>query len=718
MRPSHQARIGTRLFQPAGECWRSCSRFRFSVLGLWLCFFCGMMNAAEPISFEFRIVPDGQNPFAREIWAEVLVPTGSTLSLPAFYCGKDRYAVRARAAVIGEYGLGKITETKGNQTITLPATLVGRGRVVVRELETRPPIGVSRTEPQQFVFPSGEKFVPVGANLAWPDKRNGRFYDKTFDAFAREGLNWSRVWMAHWSGLNLDWLPDDIGRSPRPGTLDLHVADRWDKIISEAEASGVYLQVVLQHHGQYSSKVNSNWNQNPWNVAKPGGFLVSPSEFFTSPEAQRFTMQKIRYMIARWGYSPTVMAWELFNEVHWSDALRENHNESGVAQWHAKMAAYIRSLDRYGHLITTSTESLHSAIYADMDYLQPHLYVPNPLAGVRLLDSEPAVVSRPVFYGEFGDDHQLLSAEEKKSGIAIVPPAWASLMGPGRYPAQPWLGQDLMATGRLHELGAVARFVAATRLGRRLDLKPFCPATECATRIPFVLAGGQRWKPSPDPEITVPLDGREPAEFAVVPMIFVSPDESKGNGFPSRATYHFDFPKPATLRLHIVDTGAASSSIRATVDGAVAAEASWAERPRNDTDNTSHPQPDILVPVSVGPHTVVVANTGSEGWFDLAKIDLGLEIPILAAVGQRSDRFLAVWLWHRTGVFSSKSTASAEGTLVLDDVSAGTWRVTWWDSLNGMPLAPVVINHPGGALRLSTPAISRHAAVVIERQDP
>jgi hypothetical protein len=688
------------------------------MLGVYFVFAWVALHAAEPATFEFKVPLSGQNSFAREIWAEVVLPSGKTLDLPAYYVGKDRYAVRARVEMKGEYRIGKISETTGDQRVPLAVDMVGRRRKDVREIEAQLAVGIGGVTRDQFVFPSGENFVPVGANLAWPDKRNGRFYGKAFNAFAREGLNWSRVWMAHWSGLNLDWLPEDMGRSPQLGTVDCRVADSWDKIMAEAESSGVYLQVVLQHHGQYSSKVNSNWNQNPWNAANPGGFLVSPAEFFTSPEAQRLTMQKIRYTVARWGYSPAVMAWELFNEVHWSDALREAHDENAVAQWHAKMAAYIRSIDRYGHLITTSTENLRSAIYAEMDYLQPHLYVPNPLAGVRLLAGEPAALRRPVFYGEFGDDHQLLSAEEKKSGIAIVPPVWASLMGPGRYPAQPWLGQDLMGTGRLQELGAVARFVAATGLGRRTDLKPFCPVTESATHMPFVLAGGQRWKSSPDPEITVPLDGREPAEFAVIPMIFVSPDESKSNGFPSRATYHFDFPRPVTMRLQIADTGAASSSIRVMVDGSVAAEAAWAERPKNESDTASYPQPDILVPVLAGPHTVVVANSGSAGWFDLTKIDLGLDIPVLAAVGQRSDRFMAIWLWHRLGVFSSKPTAPAKGTLVLDDVSVGTWRVTWWDSLKGMPLAPVVVEHQGGTLRLSTPAISRHAAVVIERQEP
>ena len=697
----------------------SCSGLFRAVLGVCFGFVCFLLHAAEPVSFEFKVTSDGQNPFTREISAEVNLPSGKTLNLPAFYAGKNRYAVRARAEMKGEYGLGKITETTGDQLVVLPLNVVGRRNKNVREIETRPAIGVDGSAPGQFVFATGERFVPVGANLAWADKRGVRFYDEAFGAFSRAGLNWSRVWMAHWGGLNLDWLTDEMGRSPLDGTLDLRVADRWDKLVTLAETKGIYLQIVLQHHGQYSSKVNPSWNENPWNAANPGGFLKTPAEFFTSPQAQRLTMQKYRTIVARWGYSPAVMAWELFNEVHWVDAMRgETRDEAAVARWHTKMAAYIRSLDRYGHLVTTSTEDLQSPIYADMDYFQPHLYAPNMLAGVRHLAAEPASLSHPIFYGEVGDDNMPLAEVEKKSGVAIVPPVWAGLMGQGQYPSQPWLGRELMETERLPELGAVARFVSATGLGRRSGLMSFSPVAECATRIPFTLVGGQLWKRSSSPEIIVPVDGREPIEFATIPRIFVSAPESKENGYPNRATYRFDFPKPVTLRLQIADTGAAAGAINVSVDGAVVVDMSWPERPKDETDKAPHPQPEILVPIAAGLHAVVVENSGATGWFDLARMDLDLETPILAAIGQRGDGFVAVWLWHRTGVFSIKPTLPAEGVLVLDDIPAGTWRVIWWDTLKGTPAVPVAIVHGGGPLRLSTPPVSRHAAVVLERQAP
>jgi hypothetical protein len=120
-------------------------------------------------------------------------------------------------------------------------------------------------------------------------------------------------------------------------------------------------------------------------------------------------------------------------------------------------------------------------------------------------------------------------------------------------------------------------------------------------------------------------------------------------------------------------------------------------------------------PVSAGHHDLVVENPGPLDWFDLTGIDLGFDVPVLAAAGRRDANFIALWVWHREGVFAVNAPPPATGTLLLDDVPAGKWRVTWWNSLTGVPAASVTIEHKGGVLKLPTPAIARHAAVVLER---
>ena len=76
-----------------------------------------------------------------------------------------------------------------------------------------------------------------------------------------------------------------------------------------------------------------------------------------------------------------------------------------------------------------------------------------------------------------------------------------------------------------------------------------------------------------------PLAGREPIEFAEVPQIMVGSPGSRANGFPDHAIYHFDFPRPVTLGIHVAGAGEGGAAIRVSVDGAVAIERSFPARP-------------------------------------------------------------------------------------------------------------------------------------------
>ena len=83
------------------------------------------------------------------------------------------------------------------------------------------------------------------------------------------GLNWSRIWANHWDGKNPFWVKGDQLK------FDESALDKWESIIKGAERGGIKFQFVLFHHGPWSSRVNSNWVENPMNK-KNGGFLDKP----------------------------------------------------------------------------------------------------------------------------------------------------------------------------------------------------------------------------------------------------------------------------------------------------------------------------------------------------------------------------------------------------------------------------------------------------------
>jgi hypothetical protein len=685
-------------------------RLRLPVLAL-LCLASLAVAGAKPIEFEFvapvtNLTP---NPFTRDIWVKVTTPSGKVLNVPAYYADGGLYAIHLRPEETGTYHFGAVAEsTRGKHTDDLVVSLVTPADIHNTARTRLPGILINPKEPRQFMRSDGIPYLPVGSNLAWATGSSGdrlAYYGQAFRDFSKANLNWMRVWMAHWDGLNLDWLPADMGPSPRPGFISEQVAENWDQILDDAEENGVYVQMVLQHHGQFTSFNDSNWAENPWNAANPGGFLKSPADFFTDPNAAVITLVKYRYIVARWGWSPAIVAWELFNEVHWTDAFRNGH-EADVAHWHNTMATYIRSIDVYGHLITTSTENLDSPIYDKMDYYQPHLYSANLVAGARIFNPPYSKLNRPAFYGEEGDDHEPLPDEVKKSGVDIMPPIWASIMGQGDQAAQPWDGWRLFEHKRLGELGAVYRFIAISKVSAEKWLQPFSAVVQSPQQVPLKIVAGEYWQHRAPVDMDYPVDGAEPIDAGNVAATLVGTTASITEGYPYRAVYHLKMPAASTMTVRLDSAAPAGGSLHVSVDDALVASHQWAA-------SKSAPDPSELeFQVGAGPHTLVLENTGPD-WIGVSEVDLGLQVPVLGLIGRRNDRFIEAWVWNRSNLYALNPAAPVAGTVVLDDVPAGSWKVTWWDTTKGAPSGSETVVHPGGQLRLPTPPISRHAAFVL-----
>ncbi|HEX3729325.1 MAG TPA: hypothetical protein VHV47_05945, partial [Opitutaceae bacterium] len=230
----------------------------------------GLRAASGPVEFRFEAPPNPAlaNPYARALWGEVTLPSGRRRLLPAFASGEGWFGIRARPEEQGRYTLGEVTEEDGaGRRVRLAVRVLAGRQLDYRGGPALPAIQIDSADRHRFRRSDGSGFVPVGSNLAWATDHTLGYHLRAIQDFAAAGMNWMRVWMAHWNGLNLDWLSAEFGRSPPPGTLDEGVARRWDALLEAAEANGVYLQVVLQHHGQYTTYNDSNWAINPWNAA-------------------------------------------------------------------------------------------------------------------------------------------------------------------------------------------------------------------------------------------------------------------------------------------------------------------------------------------------------------------------------------------------------------------------------------------------------------------
>lgn len=656
------------------------------------------------IEFRFVLPACGTNPFAREIDAFVSLPGERKLRLPAFSLdGRDLWAVRVRVDREGEYRMLGLEELgKGGPK---ELTLVPEGASSARGTPQAPRgfVRVSGDDPRRFVFDDGTPYTPLGVNHAWVFDGD---YETPFAEFERQGLTWSRLWMVHWGNTNLEWVDTKHGHSPTPGTYDLGVARFWDAIVASAERHGIYFQLVFQHHGQYSTEVNPSWADNPWNAAN-GGFLKTPTEFFTSPEARRLTRQKLRYSVARWGYSTSIMAWELFNEVMFTDAYRLDRDLKSVADWHDEMAAFLRKTDPYRHLVTTSLDDLDSPVYEAMDYLQPHVYALDMVSAMRRIPGSEKF-SKPVFYGEQGDD-RVGSKEEKEAATTLDYATWASLAGATVQPAQQWDGARLLATGRIAALGSAARFAAFTRLFERRDFVSLEPSVASDDRVPASYRAAFFWDRRKPVQVRVTETGIASESLADIPYFLVGTERQKNEGHADRIDYLFDRTKETRAVLRFDDCGPKGARVETLLDGELAAAHVW--KPRAASDPAVPAELSISVPP--GPHKLCVVNRGEDS-VKLASLDLDYTFPALSAFGKRNDSFAVLFVWNRLGVHGLGG-GFASGKIALAGMPEGRWKLTWWEVAKGAPGRTETLDTDKGILQFETPPIDRYGMAALER---
>ena len=606
-------------------------------------------------------------------------PDGKSIRLPAFFDGDQTWRVRCTPDVPGRYQLRAITlNGQPVQAVATPAEFVVTGD------PTHGFVRVDPRHPMRFAFDNGGPYYPLGHDLAW---RNGRGPDlpESLAKMGDNGLNWARIWMCHWGGTNLDWVTD---KKIEPGMIDLGVVRRWDRIIAAAEKAGVHVQMTLQHHGQYSSRVNPNWGENPWNKAN-GGWLEKPGDFFTDARAIALTQAKYRYIISRWGCSPAIFAWELFNEVEWVDPMLDKHPDTVVA-WHERMAAFIREQDPYHHLVTTSSTLSPMKLWRSMDYYQPHSYPPDVVSAIAGIDA--LKLDKPFFIGEIGP-----GGDRSDHAQVLHRALWASLVSEASGAAQYWYWDVIQDKDLYPEFRAATAFVRQSRLASHPDLRRIDVTVDTTTRGELTFAPGAGWGQVKTTDFTVLPSGR-------VEGIAGMPSYLHGDFhrplFPY-AAFHVNFATPGSFVVTIGAAAKAGAHVILSVDGAQAAEHIF---PASDAD--THTEVRIESPVPAGAHIIRVENTGSD-WVVIQQFAVNPYVPVLGALGTAEDGFAVLWVEARKGA----PAGGATGTVRLPGLEQGAYKITWWDTVRGQPLSQTNVRvEAGGTLRLETPLVEKDAA--------
>jgi len=246
----------------------------------------------------------------------------------------------------------------GRYSLTVTATdrsgTVRSAPVAIEAVGSTDPgfVRVSRRAPAYFEFDSGTPYVAIGENVCW-SRPNAPIADYTawLGGLGAAGGNWARLLLA-FNEKGQEWTPAPtpragIGTYAGLGRYALDNAWRLDEGVRMAKRNGVRLMCCMGTYGEFTEGGyfgEGAWVSNPYN-ARNGGPCAKPADFWTDAEARRLYKQRLRYLVARYGHSPAVFAWEF-----WIDGPPTPAQE----HWVAEMAAYLKEIDPNKRLVSTT----------------------------------------------------------------------------------------------------------------------------------------------------------------------------------------------------------------------------------------------------------------------------------------------------------------------------------------------------------------------------
>jgi mannan endo-1,4-beta-mannosidase len=237
-----------------------------------------------------------------------------------------------------------------------------------------------------FATEAGTAWTPVGHNdaITWPNigplyrRRDRQAVDRHFAELAASGVTCLRL-MLDYSQVHGRHLEHRVGAFS-PAMVRL-----WDDLIALGERHAV--RFLLTPFDTFF--MARRWRHHPYAAAR-GGPCASPETMFTCPATRAAIIERLRFATRRWGASPAIFAWDLWNEI---DAWYAGGDLQAVHDFVTEASAALREeeerLHGRSHLQTVSvfhpnlvaSPALGEVIFRHpaLDFASVHLYEPGTL---------------------------------------------------------------------------------------------------------------------------------------------------------------------------------------------------------------------------------------------------------------------------------------------------------------------------------------------------
>lgn len=697
----------------------------------------------EPTDFDIGLKATFDNPFdSNDVSVQVQIqePDGKSFTIPAYFDMECERALKAGKEVITKRGKGrwrakvsfrKLGKHRVGATVKdrSGSSLTDECEVNVKPATKSGFASVSEKDRRFFQTSEGKSFFPLGANVCWGGDEGTYNFDKWIPKYAAQGCNYFRVWLSpHWTTFGVE-QPGLSKDGKGLGQFSLENLWRLDSVLKLARKYDMKVKLCLDSYNMLRDKDGyPSWEDGVFNIAN-GGILHSPAEFWQSPEMDRFYVEKLRYLVARYSGDPTVFAWEFWNEI---DISRDMPLDL-AKEWHQRMGKQLQKTDPYHHLITTSfgnSMGIKDIDYlSEMDYTQTHNYgSPDVISQIANQQSRKGNWGKPHYVAEIGADAGGPRVEDDPTGIQIHDPLWISVCMGSSGAAQPWWWDSLIEPKNLYPLfGSVAKFITG------IDWQ-----NEAFRQTQPTI--NWKVKPNPLPRKDVTIQGGpmnwEASPYNLPRTVKVSPSGASGQ-MPVSAILHgvgnhpdchnpitfaCTLDKPTTFDVIVSSvSGYGGAKLKIELDGSSYLARDFADPDGSTKGDTLHQYDgNYTVQIPAGKHTVVVTNSGQDWLMANYRFrDLNPHAtPPLVSWATVGDTVAIAWVrvedrtWTKICVQKEKVAAAPASIFTLGGLSAGKWKVILWDTWKGEEMRSSVVKVGlDGKLIFDLPIIEADIAV-------
>ena len=682
------------------------------------------------------------NPFDSEeikVDAKIISPSGKKWTAPGFYIqpytgkivngkekieksGNPEWQVRLSFNEPGKHKIKIIAKDKtGIRTLGTPSIHVSR----TSQCGNSGFIRRHKTDYRYFVDDSGKTFFPIGANVCWayPDKRGAFAYDTWLKRYAKQGCNFFRVW------LSPAWC-DFALRSHDSGfyKFDQKNAYKIDHILELAQKLNMRVMFAIDSYNTIctNEKAYGKFDKSPCNI-KNGGPVENPIDYFINPKAQKAHYNRLRYLVARYGYSPNVFAWEFWNEVDGSKAYYSENGSEIVTDWHKDMAHELKKIDPWNHLITTSFAHdqgrKNIEELPEMDFIQIHHYNSADLAASlgKLWKQKQKNYKKPFFQGEFG--YGTLGLNDDPKGIHLHNALFASVGGLCAGAPMIWFWDSYIEPNNLYPIyGNFANWISGFDFVKQqvkpinAELEFINPNEKQKRENLFISSLEHSWdnidlnKPT---TLKIPGDGSFDSRKIVAMFIH----GSNHANFYNPQTFVLNATEPTKF---IIEAGKVSGWGGAVME-VFLDEKLVLKKDFIDHDGLENKMSlkqyagEYKIDLPVGKHKITIKNTGAD-WFEIKKYLIPNYIeakkPTLCVSGVAGKTKALIWIqspyyiWSKVYEKKFKPHIYKNTRLIVKNLKDGIWTIEEFNTQKGKvnSTKKVKVGH-NGELEINLPEI-------------